>query len=97
MPSERQLLLSPLAMIDIEEIFAYTHTTWGLEQALSYQEAIFHNMSSLLEHPQLGIEVGLEGKAYRMLVVGSHHIYYRWSSVSVIIIRILHGRSERKP
>lgn len=86
------LLLKPLALEDLENIFSYTFDTWGLRQAEKYQNELHQGMLSILENPEIGMPYNYTIVKYRKIHVNRHLIFYRIEDKSCIIIRILHDR-----
>lgn len=89
--------LTPEADADFEHIFDYGINTFGVEQAITYAQALEKRFIALGENPQLYPEVNDIRKGYRRSVCGVHSIYYRVVGDMVEIMAIL-GRqdSERR-
>ena len=85
--------LSKSADKDFENIFEYGIDTFGLNQALQYQNKIKKRFNELAEQPYLYQAVDHIHKGYRRSVCGSHSIYYHIKSKSILIVRIL-GRQD---
>jgi toxin ParE1/3/4 len=81
--------LSCAADQDFENIFEFGIDTFGLDQALSYQNGMKERFDKLAEQPQLYPAVDHIRAGYRRSVYGSHSIYYRIDSQGVVIARIL--------
>lgn len=78
---------------DFENIFDYGIDTFGLDQALKYQDGMKHRFDELAEQPRLYPAIDYIHKGYRRSVYGSHSIYYRIEAKRVVIVRIL-GRQD---
>jgi toxin ParE1/3/4 len=90
------LLLTPRAEIDLEEIFKYTLETWSIDQAEKYQDELFDSMQSILQNNHIGtIYYHKEGN-YRKLNSNRHLIFYRITEQHCVVIRILHERMDLK-
>ena len=89
-----KLLLSPRAVIDLEEIFEYTLETWNISQAEKYQDELFESMQSLLINNNLGTLYYHKEGNYRKLNANRHLIFYRITDQHCIVIRILHERMD---
>ncbi|MEX1227426.1 MAG: type II toxin-antitoxin system RelE/ParE family toxin [Marinobacter sp.] len=85
--------LSRNAKADLKAIAFYTEREWGLEQRNHYIlqfDQCFHRLG---ENPNLGQTCDEISSGYRLFLQGSHIIFYRNVSGSVVeIIRILHKR-----
>jgi toxin ParE1/3/4 len=78
------------AIIDLEEIWTYTLTTWSLEQADRYYHLIMKETEYLSSNPGSGKDFSEIRKGYRCTKVKSHLIFYRYSETEIEIVRILH-------
>ncbi|MFN2288671.1 MAG: type II toxin-antitoxin system RelE/ParE family toxin [Chromatocurvus sp.] len=74
---------------DFETIFEFSLDTFGVDQALSYQNGMKQRFAKLVEQPKLYPAVDHIRTDYRRSVYGSHSIYYRIESQSIVIVRIL--------
>ena len=82
------LIVSPLAQQDIDDIFQYTLETWGERQLEKYGDILKAAMSGLTENPRIGTEK--RGTPFRSFHVGSHTIFYKIGEKAIHIIRVLH-------
>jgi len=84
-----KILFTPAAEADLAGIWAYTVTTWGVDQAVAYttniktsclflDTAVIHSSA---EHIRLG---------YKKVIIGKHVIYYTIHNDQLTIVRILH-------
>ena len=74
---------------DFETIFEFGFDTFGVDQALSYQNGMMQRFAKLAEQPKLYPAVDHIRTGYRRSVYGSHSIYYRIESQGIVIVRIL--------
>ncbi|MBA3967882.1 MAG: type II toxin-antitoxin system RelE/ParE family toxin [Nitrospirales bacterium] len=86
--------LSPEADRDLEDIFEYTESHFGLDQARGYVSAFEAVFQQLCRTPYLGkhrkeIRVGL-----RSLVKEQHVVFYRILADRIRIVRVLHGSRD---
>ncbi|MBC8241288.1 MAG: type II toxin-antitoxin system RelE/ParE family toxin [Alphaproteobacteria bacterium] len=81
--------LSKAADEDFENIFDYGIDTFGLDQAVRYQNSMKQRFDTLAEQPDLYPAVDDVRKGYRRSVFGSHSIYYRIEGQGILIVRIL--------
>lgn len=83
--------LSPEADTDLEDIFDYTESEYGLEQAVSYLTGFDEVFEGLLDNPKLGRKRWDIRPGLRSIGKGSHLIFYRILKDRIRIVRILHG------
>jgi toxin ParE1/3/4 len=88
--------LSPLAEIDLEEIWFYTFQNWSLAQADSYHHDLVTAFEGLASGSKRGRGVNVRPN-YQKCPVGSHIIYYRDSGDQIEVIRVLHQRQDATP
>ena len=81
--------LTAAADQDFENIFAFGLDTFGVDQALSYQNGMKRRFDKLAEQPKLYPTVDHIRAGYRRSVYESHSIYYRIENQGVVIVRIL--------
>jgi len=81
--------LTTAADQDFENIFEFGIDTFGVAQALSYQNGMKLRFVKLAEQPKLYPAVDHIRAGYRRSVYGSHSIYYCVESQGVVIVRIL--------
>ncbi len=84
--------LSTEARRDLEAIWIYTLTTWGLEQANRYTDELDAAFNALAEHPQMASQCDHIRTGYRRFQAGRHHIYFRTAEYGIAVIRVLHDR-----
>ena len=88
----REYRLSPQARWDLEEIWLYTQTEWGLKQANRYTDEITAAFAALAEQPQIAGRCDHIRQGYRRFKVGRHTIYFRLAEYGIAVVRILHDR-----
>lgn len=81
--------LSRAADQNFENIFEFGIDTFGLDQALSYQDGLKQRFDKLAEQSQLYPAVDHIRAGYRRSVYRSHSIYYRIDGQGIVIVRIL--------
>ncbi|MCW9034303.1 MAG: type II toxin-antitoxin system RelE/ParE family toxin [Rhodospirillales bacterium] len=81
--------LTKAAALDFERIFEFGIDTFGIDQALKYQNELKQQFDILSDQPKLYPLVEHIHKSFRRSVCGSHSIYYRIEQKRVIIVRIL--------
>ena len=85
--------LSPLAEIDLEEIWFYTFQKWSLAQADSYHRDLVTSFEGLASGTKRGRDVDVRPD-YLKCLVGSHIIYFRDDGDQIEVIRVLHQRQD---
>lgn len=88
--------LSEAAALDFEDIFDFGIDTFGLAQALEYQQGMTKRFAELAEQPKLYPIVDDIRIGYRRSVYISHSIYYRTEPTRVFIVRILGQQDVKK-
>ncbi len=91
--SSHRYRLSPLAEIDLEEIWLYTFNTWSAEQADHYHADIVSAFEALATQRKSGRTTEVRD-GYFKCSVGSHFVFYRKSDDGIDVIRILHQRMD---
>ncbi len=88
------LLLTPKAEVDLEDIYVYTLQSWGVKQAESYQDELFNSFITILNNPLIGSIYYYKKGNYRKLKTNRHLVFYRTTNKKCIIVRILHERMD---
>lgn len=86
--------LGPKAQRDLDGIFDYTVSHWGLPQALRYTDLIEAACASLAEAPLQSQDCALIRSGYRRRTIEQHVIYFRQTRYGIAVIRILHQRMD---
>ncbi|MBF9152715.1 type II toxin-antitoxin system RelE/ParE family toxin [Novosphingobium jiangmenense] len=88
----KALRFTPAAYADIDRIWDYTADLWGIDQAESYTDDI----QKVCEDIAHGVKIGRPSTRRSVFKQrsGAHFIYYRMTTGSVEIIRILHGKQD---
>ena len=84
--------LTNRALDDLERLYTYGLTTFGLEQADRYYGALMERFQEIADNPERFPIVEHLWPGLRRSVYGSHSIYYLPYSEGVQIVRVL--RSE---
>jgi toxin ParE1/3/4 len=90
----RKVHIQALAEVDLVNIWQYTFEKWDGAQADKYLDELDGRMRSLAYNPNKGTKRENVRSGYRVLLVGSHAIYYTSTETAVHIIRVLHGRMD---
>ena len=81
--------LAQSAADDFERMFEFGIDTFGVSQALEYQNGLKCRFGELAEQPDLYASVDHIRAGYRRSVFKSHAVYYLTKSDHVLIVRIL--------
>ena len=92
-------LLSPLALADLSDIWDYSYSNWGADQADAYVLAINTACKELAQTLAKGRPGGQSAehirKGYRKYLIGSHVIFFRCQPHDRVgVVRILSQRMD---
>ena len=92
-------LLSPLALADLSDIWDYSYSTWGADQADAYVLAIHGACEALAQTTARGRPGGQSAErirmGYRKYLIGSHVIFFMCKAGDrVEVARILNHRMD---
>jgi toxin ParE1/3/4 len=92
-------LLSPLALADLSDIWDYSYSNWGADQADAYVVAIHAACEELAQTMAKGRPGGQSAEhirmGYRKYLIGSHVIFFRCKVDDVVeVVRILNQRMD---
>lgn len=88
-------LLSPAARADFTEIWDYTASRWGVDQAERYVRELTAACQGLADRRLTGRTIDDIRAGYSKLSVGSHFLFYRLTDTGLInIVRVLHQRMD---
>jgi len=83
-------VLSPLAQVDIDEIWDYTFEHWGDAQADRYARLIENAIKMAASNPKRGRACDDLRTGYFRLSAGSHVLFYRIVGDKIDVVRVLH-------
>jgi len=86
--------LTPRAQADLDEIWDYSFSQWGLDRAERYVLEIKAAIEHTAKNPRRGRSCDTLREGYRKRPVGSHVLFYRWLPEGVNVVRILHQRMD---
>jgi toxin ParE1/3/4 len=89
-----EIFISPRALQDIEDIWAYTFEKWSIVQADYYQDEISNALQHFASHPTLGKIVESNGIEYLRIKVHHHLLFCRIQKKLLIVVRILHEKMD---
>lgn len=91
----KEFRVSPAARADLGEIWDYTASRWGAEQAERYVRALAAACQDLADQRKEGRAIDDIRAGYYKLAVGSHLLFYRLAGDGTIdIVRVLHQRMD---
>lgn len=85
-----EIIKTPAAEQDLIDIWYYTATQWGDDQADTYVDRLEEAMLRLLRHPEIGVDCAELRAGYRRTGAGRHLIYYRIADTAIEVVRVLH-------
>lgn len=90
--SQAEYKLSPKARDDMEAVWLYSFSQWGLDQAELYIDDLASAFSLLASNSRLGTACSIIRAGYRKYPTLRHVIYYRKTDYGIEIVRVLHDR-----
>lgn len=84
--------LKPRARQDLEEVWLYSLSQWGVERANRYVDDLTAAFELLANNPRAGARFDNIRHGYRRYPVVRHVVYYREAQDGIEIVRILHDR-----
>ncbi|MBP9153035.1 MAG: type II toxin-antitoxin system RelE/ParE family toxin [Flavobacteriales bacterium] len=85
--------ISRKAFLDLEDIWTYTAKRWPIAQADRYHRLLLDEVEYLGSNPNAGKSADHIKPNYRLSVVKSHLVFYRFDKILPIeIIRVLHQK-----
>jgi len=79
---------------DLSDIFDYTQTEFGQDQAIIYLRDLDDCFTTLLNHPESGRKRPEIREGLYSLASGSHVVFYRILADRLRIVRVLHGSRD---
>jgi toxin ParE1/3/4 len=89
-----RFVLSPLAQVDLDEIWDYSVERWGDKRAERYVRDLRQAIEAVAEDPHRGRSCDEIRVGYFKYAVVSHVIFYRLTDCGIDVVRILHGRMD---
>lgn len=89
----RPYRLSPLAEVDLEEIWLYTAKHWSVEQADSYHRDLVAAFKGLAARTKRGRPANVLPD-FQKYLCGSHVVYFSEYVDRLDVIRVLHQRQD---
>lgn len=88
------VVLSPRAKLDLNEIWDYTLLEWGAGQAERYVRELWSTLLTAASDPARAVAIGEVRKGYRKSRYGSHVIFFKVTGNGIDLVRILHQRMD---
>jgi toxin ParE1/3/4 len=89
------VVLSPKAKADLSDVWDYTYSEWGVEQAEKYIRELWAAMQEQTRDLTKSVDIGDVRKGYRKLRSGSHVIFFKVTrDGGVDVVRILHQKMD---
>jgi len=89
------IVLSLKAKTDLSEIWDYTYSEWGVEQAEKYVRDLWSVMQEQTRELTKSVDIGDVRKGYRKVRSGSHVIFFKVTREGVVdVVRILHQKMD---
>jgi len=88
------IVVSPRAEADLDDIWEYTIDRWGERQAEIYLRLIKEAMGVVAADPKAGRMYGNVRPGYRRYSVGSHLLFYQVTRTAIVVVRVLHQRMD---
>lgn len=86
------LILSPRAHRDIEEIWDYTAKHWSKKQAELYIRQLAQQLEYIAANPNMALDCSEVRVGYYKFRCGSHYAFFKLLPDGINVIRILHER-----
>lgn len=90
-----EIVFSPEADDDLREILEHGFREWDEDKALAYAARLSSTIQHLATFPMLGRQLAGIPARFRMFNVERHRVYYRVDPGRILVVRILHERSNR--
>lgn len=90
----RRYRLTPAAQRDLDDIFDYSASQFGLAQAERYTAELQAACEQLADQPTRAQDSSAIRAGYRRWPVGRHMIWLRVETDGITVIRILHQRMD---
>jgi toxin ParE1/3/4 len=91
LPSYR---IARVARDDLDEIWLYSAEQWSNEQADQYLDGFYDAFELLTRYPEIAREWRETDPPVRLLPHRSHLIVYRTEQAVVVVVRVVHLRSD---
>lgn len=87
-------VLSPRAQRDLDSVWDYSASTWGVDHAESYVTTIWTAIMRVAGQPKQGRPCPEIRRGYFKVSAGQHVIFYRCIADGIDVVRILHASMD---
>ena len=89
------VVLSPKAKEDLSDVWDYTYSEWGVEQAEKYVRELWAVIQEQTCDLTKAINIGDVRKGYMKVRSGSHVVFFKVTKDGVVgVVRILHQKMD---
>ena len=89
------VVLSPKAKAGLSDVWDYTYSEWGVDQAEKYIRELWATMQEQTRDLTKSVDSGDVRKGYRKVRSGSHVIFFKVTRDGVVVVvRILHQKMD---
>ena len=82
---------------DLIDIWIYSLGRWGISQADQYIDRLDASIKTIAANPDIGTACDEVRKGYRKLHVREHYIFYRYTTDTAFIMRVLGDEMDYQP
>ena len=79
---------------DLKNIWLYSFSEHGEQQADKYFDELTAGMAAIESNPEIGMSCDYIRLGYRQYQINQHFVFYRLDSKKINIIRILHQKMD---
>ena len=84
------LILMPLAVTDLEEIYTFSFAQFGRDKAREYLYHLKEQIQKLIKTPQQGMDYSFIDAHIRRIVEERHSVFYGLVKDKIEVYRVLH-------
>ncbi len=92
----RQILWSPLAVTDFENVLDYLNENWNEQVVLKFMYEIENSIDMILKHPKQFPLVNIKMKVRKCVVTMHNSLFYRERKNNIELLRIFDTRQSPK-
>lgn len=86
--------LTPAALDDLDEIWAFSAETWSVSQAETYLSDLGLQLQALCDYPEIARERQELSPPVRIHRFRSHVVLYRIDGDRLVVFRVVHARRD---
>jgi toxin ParE1/3/4 len=84
------IVLTPKAKVDLSEIWDYTLSQWGSEQAEKYVRELWSAIQAQVNNHYFATDISYLRRGYLKIRSGSHVVFFKVTGSEIVVVRILH-------